>query len=238
VGVQARADLLLRVRFRSTILPVAIAIPRGGCSAALPGVLVFSIAEDNELGVAKVLAIVVVITSETPRGKCRMTAMRAMLVVFLVWMGAPAAMAQEVPARTRMWAAVGIGAGLPTSGGDGIANMAQLVVQKAPNHIALRGLVLHDLDRSTKTIGEAGLLYGRAKTTPWGHAAAAAGVSALGFDTCPDDDDSCFTFGVPIVVEAARNGRFAGLGVQAFANLNAKASYAGGLLMLQLGRLR
>jgi hypothetical protein len=163
---------------------------------------------------------------------------RTILVALLVGFSAGAATAQQIPSRTRVWAAVGLGAGLPTSGGDGIGNMAQLVVQKAPHHVALRGLVLHDLDRNTDTIGEVGAVYGRMKAFRWGHVAVAAGVSALAFDACPDDDDSCFAVGVPLVVEAARSGRFAGVGFQAFGNLNARASYAGGALFVQLGRLR
>jgi hypothetical protein len=139
--------------------------------------------------------------------------------------------------RTRVFAAAGVGAGIPSSGGDGIANMGQLVFQKNAHHVALRGFVLHDLDRTTNEMGEVGILYGRARVKRDGYFAVAGGVSFNAFDTCPDDDDSCFTFGVPLVAEAALNRGAVGLGVQAFGNLNAKASYGGAVLFVQLGRL-
>jgi hypothetical protein len=153
------------------------------------------------------------------------------------------ARAQESPSRARVWAAVGMGAAAPTSGGDAITNMAQLVYQKGSNHFALRGVALHDLQGETNTtstdlIGEVGLLYGRTRELSWGRAALAAGISGIAFDACPDDDDSCFTAGIPIVAEVARSGRAVGIGVQGFGNINTKASYAGAVLFVQVGRLR
>ena len=149
-----------------------------------------------------------------------------------------AASAQETPSRTRVWAAAGLGGGVPASGGDGIGNMLQIVYQKNAHHAAIRGVVLHDIERSTKEIAELGALYGRTNAFSWGSATVAAGVSAVAFDTCPDDDDSCFTPGVPIVIEVTRSRRIVGIGIQAFGNLNSKAAYAGAVLFLQLGRLR
>ncbi len=147
-------------------------------------------------------------------------------------------MAQENANRARVWGAVGVGASKPASGGDAITNMAELVYQKAPHHVAIRGLLLHDIDRSTNEIGELGLLYGRTRSLAWGNASVGAGMSGIGFSACPDDDDSCFTFGVPIVAEAAKSGKFLGLGIQAFGNLNSKAAYAGAVLFVQVGRLK
>jgi hypothetical protein len=142
----------------------------------------------------------------------------------------------------RVWAAAGMGAGVPTSGGDGIANMAQLVFHKQPHHVAIRGLLLHDMESptnssATRTIGELGPLYGRTRMFDWGHAAVASGISGVILDPCPDDDDPCFTFGIPLVAEAAINTKFVGLGIQAFANFNGKATYAGAVLFLELGWL-
>jgi hypothetical protein len=116
--------------------------------------------------------------------------------------------------------------------------MAQLVFQKNAHHAAIRALVLHDIERSTSEIGELGALYGRTSAFSWGRGSVAAGVSAVAFDTCPDDDDSCFTPGIPVVAELSRSSRIIGVGIQAFGNVNAKASYAGAVLFLQLGRLR
>ena len=152
-------------------------------------------------------------------------------------MAASPVSAQDVPGRTRIWGAVGLGAAMPTSGGDAIVNIAQLVLQRQPHHVAIRGVVLHDLDRATDLIVELGPLYGRTRDLTWGYAAIASGVSGVAFDACPDDDDSCFTVGVPLVAEVAITRRFIGLGIQAYANLNDKAAYAGAALFLQVGRL-
>lgn len=163
---------------------------------------------------------------------------RTLLVALLGCLAPGAAMAQETPGRTRVWGAAGLGAGVPTSGGDGIGNLAQLVYQREPHHAAIRALVLHDLDGNTDLIAEVGALYGRMRTFGWGHLAAAAGASVVGFDTCPDDDDSCFTLGVPVVAEAALSGELIGVGLQAFGTYNRAAAYAGAALFLQLGWLR
>jgi hypothetical protein len=133
---------------------------------------------------------------------------------------------------------VGIGAAAPASGGEGIANMAQVVVAKQSHRFSLRGLLVHDIDRVTNELGEVGFLYGRStfvRTIPLG---ISAGVSGVGFSTCPDDDDSCFTVGIPLVAEASWDSRVVGIGAQAFGNLNSKAPYAGGVVFLKLGRLR
>ena len=162
---------------------------------------------------------------------------RPTMLIALFACTASAAMAQEAPHRTSVWGAVGMGAGLPTSGGDGIGNMAQLVYQKRPHHAAVRALVLHDLDRGTDEIAEVGALYGRTLAFGWGDVALATGVAAVAFDRCPDAADPCSTAGVPIVAEAALSGKLVGVGVQAFGNVNAKATYGGALIFVQLGWL-
>lgn len=84
--------------------------------------------------------------------------------------------------------------------------------------------------------GEIGLIYGRTRTTSRGHAAVASGLSLVAFDTCPDNyPSSCASVGLPIVAEAAANAKVFGLGVQAFANINPKAPYAGLAFFLQIG---
>ena len=148
-----------------------------------------------------------------------------------------AAAAQDAQDHASVWVAAGVGAGVPTSGGDGIANVAQVVLQKRSHHVALRGVVLHDIESNTKEIGEIGVLYGRKNAFGWRDAVVAVGVSGVAFDTCPDDDDSCFTPALPIVAEVSRRRGVIGLGIQAFANVNRKASYAGVALLLEVGRL-
>ena len=163
---------------------------------------------------------------------------RILAAVIVLCLAARMAQAQNASSGTRVWAAVGLGAAAPTSGGDGIANMAQVVSEKKSHHIALRGMIAHDIERSTNELGEVGVLYGRVTSLKSFPMTLAAGLSGVGFSACPDDDDSCFTVGVPVVAEVSRSRGIVGIGIQAFGNINSKASYAGAVLFIQLGRLR
>ena len=146
--------------------------------------------------------------------------------------------AQTNADRSLVWAAIGVGAVAPTTGGEGITNVAQIVFEKNPHHAALRLVAMHDIDRPTNEIGELSALYGRIRTMRNYPFVLSTGISAVGFFDCPDDDDSCFTVGLPLVAEVSRNARFIGIGLQAFTNINPKALYAGGVLLIKLGKLR
>ena len=163
---------------------------------------------------------------------------RSTLVIVLGFIVAGTALGQETSSRARAWVAVGAGGSMPTSGGDAITNIAQLVYQKQTLHAAFRVLLLHDIDRNTNEIGEIGPLWGKTRKHAWGRTSLATGFSWVGFYRCPGDDDECSTLGLPLVAEATIAPRFAGLGIQAFGNLNGTASFAGAVLFLQLGRLR
>jgi hypothetical protein len=114
--------------------------------------------------------------------------------------------------------------------------MAQLVFQKRAHHFAARGLLVFD-PFDSDVIGELGVLYGRAATRPWGHAAIAGGVAYTSIEPCPDAGTSgCTILGVPILAEAAlRLNSIVGLGAQIFVNLNSMTVYRGALVFLQLG---
>jgi len=159
---------------------------------------------------------------------------RITAVCFLACLVTASATAQTSSKPSRIWGALGLGAAAPSSGGDGIANMAEIVFEKDPHHFAVRGLIVHDIDRPVNELGEVGVLYGLTRSM----SSIAVGAAGVGFSTCPDDDDSCFTIGVPLVAEVSRSRRNIGIGIQAFGNLNSKASYAGAVLFVQLGRLR
>jgi hypothetical protein len=163
---------------------------------------------------------------------------RTMVVIALVLLAVGVAAAQETASRLRVFGSVGVGASVPTSGGDAITNMAQLVFEKKTRHAAFRILLLHDIDRNTNEIGEIGPLYGRTREHSWGRTGISTGFSWVGFYHCPDDDTMCSTLGLPVVAEAAIGRKFAGVGIHAFANVNGTASYAGAVLILQIGRLR
>ena len=153
----------------------------------------------------------------------------------------PGRAAAQAPAQPqRAWLGAGLaGAGTTSQDVEGHGGlMVQLVYQGRGHHVALRGLALGDVfGSSVSGLGELGLLYGRTIGTRAGHAAVAAGLAAVGFETCPDDDDSCFVIGVPVVAELAVSLEFVGLGLQLFGNLNPKAPYGGAALFAQLGWL-
>jgi hypothetical protein len=115
--------------------------------------------------------------------------------------------------------------------------MAELVFQKRAHYFAARGLLFIDPYESGGTIGELGVLYGRAAKRPWGHAALSAGLAFTGVDPCPDTGSgSCTGIGIPVVAEAAlKLGSVVGVGAQAFANLNSTTVYGGVVVFLQLG---
>jgi hypothetical protein len=104
-----------------------------------------------------------------------------MLIIVFAFLTASTAAAQELSGRARVWGAVGAGGSVPTSGGDAITNMAQIVYQKNTLHAAMRILLLHDIDRNTNEIGEIGPLYGRTREHSWGRSVIATGFSWVGF---------------------------------------------------------
>jgi hypothetical protein len=113
--------------------------------------------------------------------------------------------------------------------------MAQLVLQKRAHYFAARGALLVDPFQDGGTIGELGVLYGRAAKRPWGHAAIAGGLAHTSVDPCPESG-GCPTIGVPIVAEASlRLGSVVGVGAQAFVNVNSVTVYRGLAVFLQLG---
>ena len=125
-----------------------------------------------------------------------------------------------------MWAAIGVGGSAPASGGEGITNMVrESVYQKTPHHAAIRGLILHDIDRNTNEIGEVGILY-------WGMRVAVV----AGFSRCRDRHfrswvlrvfrmmTILFTGGIPSLRRHRGAEGFLVSGRQVFANLNTRQS--------------
>jgi hypothetical protein len=85
-------------------------------------------------------------------------------------------------------------------------------------------------------LGELGLLYGRVRSTRFGHVSISTGVSVVGLSECGGRSRrSCTTAGIPLVAEAAAGARYVGLGLQAYGNLNPRAPYAGLAFFIQLG---
>lgn len=171
----------------------------------------------------------------------RATVCAVLLAVFLLAAVAGPAGAQDAPAPARVWLGVGPGFGAGPEIVGGLGGLIQLTWQRERTHLALRTLGLVDFDGFPDSGGgssatELGLLYGRARVTSWGHAAVGAGLSGVYLEGCGDDGpDECWAVGVPLAAEAALQALVAGLGVQAFANLNTRAPYGGLVLFLQLG---
>jgi len=123
----------------------------------------------------------------------------------------------------------------------GLGGVFQLVWQSGPRHLALRAAGLASFAGFPDSNGdngaaEFGLVYGRAHTTSWGHAAWGAGVAAVRLDGCGEAGrQSCGTVGVPLVAEAAVETSVAGLGLQAWVDVNPEAPFGGVALLLQLG---
>jgi hypothetical protein len=154
------------------------------------------------------------------------------LVVLVTVLVGPA----DAQVRDRMWLGLGLGGG----GGselEGAAASAQLVFQHRAHYVAVRGLLLFDLYGDSGNAGEIGVLYGRMALRSWGHAGLAGGLAFTDVQPGPAGGGPGYhTVGVPLAAEAAaRLGNIAGVGVQAFVNLNSVMSYRGALLFLQLG---
>jgi hypothetical protein len=152
------------------------------------------------------------------------------------------ASAQDYQNPLRVWGAFGLG-GVSAPVTDGMGVMGEIAVQKYPHHAAFRVLAIADAVNTSAgpKIGEFAALYGRTAIAPAGHAAIASGLALTGGDLCKvaSTDAQCqdsWTVGIPIVAELALQPLpVVGVGVQAFANLNTKASFFGGIVFLQLG---
>lgn len=163
----------------------------------------------------------------------------SVLVRIALLMGLLLPLAQPAQAQrpTRIWVGIGLGGtASTTSNADATTLMGQLVYQRAPHHFALRGLVSAELYGSLDALGELGLIYGRVFSGGLGHAMIGSGLSYTTHDVCPDEPGGCTSLGVPIVAEVGFSPlTILGVGLQAFANLNAGSTYYGAVAMLQLG---
>jgi hypothetical protein len=151
----------------------------------------------------------------------------------------PAA-AQTLGSPSRIWVGAGLGFGDGANMSASGAALAEIAYQKGPHQLTLRLAGLVDpFGSGANAVGDLGVLYGRVRSGSFGHASVSIGISQVGFDHCESSQDSCFTLGVPLVGEVAlRVLPVLGLGVQAFGNLNAEASYGGAVVFVQLGSLR
>ncbi len=139
--------------------------------------------------------------------------------------------------RPRTWASGGFGLGTGGSG-DGLTLDGAVVHQRGPHYFALRGFMLADpFDAGASSTRELALLYGRSATRRYGHVAVASGLAAVTIDPCGTRlGVACTTLGVPFVAEAALQPLpVLGIGLRGFANVNAKGSFAGALVFLQVG---
>lgn len=157
------------------------------------------------------------------------------------------------------WVGIGIGPGVISEGASGDSNQSGAVsgilygsVRNGPHLFSAR------LSMAAEVFGDAvsdfGVLYGRAVEAENGFASIAAGIAGVngsydedgpqilcGFlGECELDPPEKFTtIGLPLDVQLMwRPIGYVGIGLSGYANLNAKASFAGVSLSLQIGRLR
>jgi len=168
---------------------------------------------------------------------------RGALALLLAGLAAATA-PRPVDAQTEPAARVWLGLGIATAGVRNVdANAgwsAELGIERAPVHYAIRMTWLADLghlpELGSDRVREVGALYGRVTTTSWGHASVAAGLSVVTVDGCDGTyEKSCTTIGVPLVAEARLESQVIGLALQAFGDINPKATFGGLGLSLRLG---
>ena len=141
--------------------------------------------------------------------------------------------------RSRTWVGLGLGGGTG-SGGGGFALDGTLVHQRRSDYFALRTSLFTDPYREGGNITrENAILYGRSAVRRYGHVALASGLATVTLDPCDGSrrpSRSCTTLGIPLVAEAAVQPLpILGVGIQGFANLNTKGSFAGVGMFLQVG---
>ena len=142
------------------------------------------------------------------------------------------------PAEVMFW----LNAGLGRSSVGWLAGNAGGSIQYGSGLVSLRITAnVESFDyRGSDKLYDLGLLFGLASRGTKGHASIAAGTARVtgsrydhgkrGFDP---------VIGLPVEVQFFRHfGSFFGLGVNAFANVNAEQSFAGISLNLRLGKLR
>jgi len=148
--------------------------------------------------------------------------------------------AQESRGPTRIWGALGLGSG---AGGEvedpGATFMIQLAWQRRPHQASLRSVLTFDggsPDGGGGSLSEVALLYGRMRSSEWGHVGIATGLAFGTFNGCPGNQErACHFVGIPIAAEAALTARVVGIGLQGFIDLNPKSILGGVLFFIPIG---
>ena len=157
----------------------------------------------------------------------------------LVWLSSVTPLhAQSASEITRVWGAVGLGAGQaagPYQGGGEVAGLGELVVQPGTQRFSIRSTFVTDI--WTFTVGDVGVLYGHVWRGERSQRSISAGIARVGSDCFRCDH----TIGLPLSAEVtwpSSRVRGLGFGLQAFGNINSVSNFAAVALTLQLGRLR
>jgi len=103
-------------------------------------------------------------------------------------------------------------------------------------------------------IRDLGLLYGLSAKKSKGFASISIGISHVEnirrgkliscsssggwFSTCTYEELNYTTLGIPIEAQLFLTGKYVGIGIYGFANLNPESSFFGALLCIQLGKLK
>lgn len=142
-------------------------------------------------------------------------------------------------ANARYWANIGLGAGT-----TGVSAVASVSYRFNGNLLSLRGSTTGGA--ASDDYWDVGLLYGRTASGSWYQTSLSAGIGLMGGRTNQDGPVSARstetlepTVSLPLEAQLFwRPADFWGLGLSAFANINAKQSFGGIALCLQVGNLR
>ena len=84
-----------------------------------------------------------------------------------------------------------------------------------------------------------GLLYGLSFRKSFGFVSMSTGISYVGLNIYEDGKETQYTtVGLPIETQLFLTWKHVGIGIYGLANINSKSSFAGGLICIQLGKLR
>lgn len=148
----------------------------------------------------------------------------------------PESQASTLRDPIRLWINAGLGLG-----GSGLAVAGSVSVQPGKHVLSARAILTTD---SEEDLADLGLLYGRVLSQGRFHTSLGAGLArAYGSHDSGfwdhDGEGRKLIIGIPLELQLAwRPGRWIGVGVYGFANLNSVQSFGGATLSLQVGKLR
>jgi hypothetical protein len=108
--------------------------------------------------------------------------------------------------------------------------------------ISLRALYNEEIgiwDNFPDNSSDMGLLYGLGARKKFFNVSISTGISRVSGSVITYSDERKYAVvGIPIELQFFHTGKIVGIGIYGFANINRELSFVGGLLCIQLGKLR